>query len=215
VIFRTRSSSETILFLIYAYRGEGDSAVWFKGRYYPDFDIGFTKRSDGAWCHGEHCPATYVDMGKTVWWAEVRLKSGVIVWVDMDGAVQFASLTVSGYCSTSLNFCFIVQGFSNSSQFASAVAQANARKRASRASAIHSAAPRTKLPEQLDTHWVPGAEVLYLPREHLARGKQHILDKTTFAPPRLRIDHLHTDFGVVRILGVPAALNFPAAPLKS
>jgi hypothetical protein len=86
VIFRTRSSSETILFLIYAYRGEGDSAVWFKGRYYPDFDIGFTKRSDGAWCHGEHCPATYVDMGKTVWWAEVRLKSGVIVWVDMDGA---------------------------------------------------------------------------------------------------------------------------------
>jgi hypothetical protein len=29
--------------LTYAYRGEGFSSVWFKGRYYSDFDITFTK----------------------------------------------------------------------------------------------------------------------------------------------------------------------------
>jgi hypothetical protein len=72
--------------LTYAYRGEGESAVWFNGRYYPDFDIGFTKLPDGDWCQGESCAATFVDMGKKVWWAEVKLKSGLIGWVDMDRA---------------------------------------------------------------------------------------------------------------------------------
>lgn len=72
--------------LTYAYRGEGYSAVWFKGRYYSEFDISFAKWPDGQGCGGVHCAATYVDLGKKVWWAEVRLKSGHLVWVDMDDA---------------------------------------------------------------------------------------------------------------------------------
>jgi hypothetical protein len=72
--------------LTYAYRGEGESAVWIQGRYYTDFDIGFTKWPDGAGCQGKACEGTYIDMGRKVWWAEVRLKSGRIGWVDMNHA---------------------------------------------------------------------------------------------------------------------------------
>jgi hypothetical protein len=72
--------------LTYAYRGEGYSAVWFKGTYYSEFDISFTKWPDGQGCGGSHCAATYVNLGKKVWWAEVKLKSGRMAWVDMDQA---------------------------------------------------------------------------------------------------------------------------------
>jgi hypothetical protein len=70
----------------YAYRGEGFSAVWFKGRYYPDFDISFTKWPDGTGCGGAHCAATYVDLGSKVWWAQVQLPSALTGWVNMDEA---------------------------------------------------------------------------------------------------------------------------------
>jgi hypothetical protein len=70
----------------YTYRGEGESAVWFKGRYYSDFDISFTKWPDGTGCGGEHCAATYIDLGKRIWWAEIKLKSGRTGWVNMDDA---------------------------------------------------------------------------------------------------------------------------------
>lgn len=75
---------ETIL--SYTYRGEGFSAVWFKGRYYSEFDVSFTKWPDGSGCGGAHCAATYVDLGKKAWWAEVQLKSGRSGWVNMDAA---------------------------------------------------------------------------------------------------------------------------------
>jgi hypothetical protein len=78
------SAGEKIL--TYAYRGEGFSAVWFKGRYYPEFDISFTKWPDGSGCGGSHCAATYLDIGKNVWWAKVKLKSGRTGWVDMEHA---------------------------------------------------------------------------------------------------------------------------------
>lgn len=68
----------------YAYRGEGFSAVWFKGKYYSEFDISFTKWPDGTGCGGEHCAATYTDLGKKSWWAEVKLSSGLTGWVDME-----------------------------------------------------------------------------------------------------------------------------------
>ena len=71
---------ETIL--TYTYRGEGFSAVWFKGQYYSEFDISFAKRPDGQGCGGADCAATYVDLGKKVWWAEVKLKSGLSGWVN-------------------------------------------------------------------------------------------------------------------------------------
>ncbi|MGI9101293.1 MAG: hypothetical protein ACR2IF_02500 [Terriglobales bacterium] len=85
--------------LTYTYRGEGFSAVWFGGKFYPEFDISFTKWPDGAGCGGEHCAATYVDLGKKVWWAKVRLPSGNIGWVNMnesefDGTDELAFFTI-------------------------------------------------------------------------------------------------------------------------
>jgi hypothetical protein len=71
----------------YAYRGEGFSAVWFQGRFYHEFDLSFAKRPDGTGCGGAHCAATYVDLGEKKWWAEVRLKSGAIGWVDMPTSI--------------------------------------------------------------------------------------------------------------------------------
>lgn len=73
---------ETIL--TYADRGEGHSAVWFKGHYYPDFDITFTHWPNGQGCGGTHCAATYVDPGDKVWWVQVKLDSGQTGWVDME-----------------------------------------------------------------------------------------------------------------------------------
>ena len=72
--------------LTYAYRGEGYSAVWFQGKYYPEFDISFTKWPDGSGCGGAHCAATYTDLGKKTWWAQVRLLSGMTGWIDMTTA---------------------------------------------------------------------------------------------------------------------------------
>jgi hypothetical protein len=72
------------IILTYAYRGEGFSAVWFKGQYDSEFDISFTKWPDGQGCGGDHCAATYVDLGKKSWWAKVKLKSGRTGWVDMN-----------------------------------------------------------------------------------------------------------------------------------
>jgi hypothetical protein len=37
-------------------------------------------------CGGDHCAATYLDLGEKQWWAEVKLKSGRLGWVDMDTA---------------------------------------------------------------------------------------------------------------------------------
>jgi hypothetical protein len=72
--------------LTYTYQGEGFSAAWFGGRYYDSFDISFAKWPDGSGCGGAHCAATYVDLGEKVWWAEIRLKSGRIGWVNMNDA---------------------------------------------------------------------------------------------------------------------------------
>jgi hypothetical protein len=71
------------ILLTYTFRGEGFSGAWVKGKYDPSFDISFTKWPDGSGCGGAHCAATYLDLGKKVWWAEVKLKSGRSGWVDM------------------------------------------------------------------------------------------------------------------------------------
>ncbi len=70
--------------LTYAFRGEGFSAVWFKGKYHPQFDISFAKWPDGTGCGGAHCAATYVNLGKKSWWVEVKLTSGAACWVEID-----------------------------------------------------------------------------------------------------------------------------------
>jgi len=71
--------------LTYTFLGEGFSQVWINGRFYEDFDISFTRWPDGSGCGGAHCAATYVDLGKKIWWAELKLKSGASVWVNMEG----------------------------------------------------------------------------------------------------------------------------------
>jgi hypothetical protein len=78
--------------LTYAYRGEGFSAVWFKGKYHSLFDISFAKWPDGTGCGGAHCAATYMDLGRKSWWAEVKLISGRTGWVEMDLAQMPISL---------------------------------------------------------------------------------------------------------------------------
>jgi hypothetical protein len=76
--------------LTYAYRGEGFSAVWFKDKYYAEFDISFTRWPDGQGCGGSHCAATYLDPGKKDWWAEVKLQSGQTAWIDLKDSFDFA-----------------------------------------------------------------------------------------------------------------------------
>jgi hypothetical protein len=72
--------------LTYTYKGEGFASAWFKGRFYSEFDISFTKWPDGGGCGGAHCAATYTDLGKITWWVQVRLSTGKMGWVDMTGA---------------------------------------------------------------------------------------------------------------------------------
>jgi hypothetical protein len=70
--------------LTYTSRGEGFSQVWTKGQFYDLFDISFTKWPDGSQgCGGAHCAATYIDLGKKAWWAQLRLRSGATCWVEM------------------------------------------------------------------------------------------------------------------------------------
>ncbi len=72
--------------LTYTYLGEGFSQAWVNGQFYDDFNISFAKWPDGSGCGGARCGATYVDLGKKAWWAEVKLKSGAMRWVNMEGA---------------------------------------------------------------------------------------------------------------------------------
>jgi hypothetical protein len=81
--------------LTYTYKGEGHSAVWFKGKFYPEFDISFTKWPDGTGCGGSHCAATYIDLGEKVWWAQVRLQSGQVGWVNMNES-DFEGIDILG-----------------------------------------------------------------------------------------------------------------------
>jgi hypothetical protein len=72
--------------LTYTYLGEGFATAWVKGTLYHEFDISFTKWPNGDGCGGTHCAATYTDLGKISWWAQVKLSSGRMGWVDMDKA---------------------------------------------------------------------------------------------------------------------------------
>src|SRR5579863_7130505 len=70
--------------LTYTYEGEGFSSVWFKGAFHSEFDISFAKWPDGQGCGGDHCAATYVDLGDKEWWAEIQLGAAATGWVDMN-----------------------------------------------------------------------------------------------------------------------------------
>jgi hypothetical protein len=82
--------------LTYAYRGEGESAVWLKGEYHSDFDISFVTNPDGSGCQSTSCFGTHLEPGERAWWAKVKLSSGRIAWLamdsaDLDGACALAS----------------------------------------------------------------------------------------------------------------------------
>ena len=72
--------------LMYAYRGGGTAAVWFKDKYYPEFDISFAEWPDGSGCGRAPCAAAFENFGTRVWWAQVRLASGKIGWICMRDA---------------------------------------------------------------------------------------------------------------------------------
>ena len=83
------------IILTYANRGEGYSAVWVHGKYDPSFDISFAEWPDGQGCGGDHCAATYIDLGKKEWWAKVTLKSKQVGWVNMNES-EFDGVDVLG-----------------------------------------------------------------------------------------------------------------------
>ncbi len=70
--------------LTYAYRGEGNSAVWLKGLYVPQYGISFATYPDGSGCSRSNCEGTYLDLGQRAWWAKIKLASGAMGWIDMD-----------------------------------------------------------------------------------------------------------------------------------
>ncbi len=84
--------------LTYTYRGEGFSAAWFKGRFYREYDITFAKWPDGSGCLGNDCAANYVDLGEKVWWAKVKIRSGVVGWVNMNEA-KFGGVDQFGFAA--------------------------------------------------------------------------------------------------------------------
>lgn len=71
---------------LYTNQGEGFSAAWFNGHYYPEFDITFARWPDGEGCRGATCAGTFIEKGKQAWWAKVKLPSGQTGWVNMDDA---------------------------------------------------------------------------------------------------------------------------------
>ena len=71
--------------LTYTYQGEGVSSVWFKGRFYPEFDLSFARGLAGGGCRGAHCAGTYTDVGRQSWWARVKTRRGVVGWVAAAG----------------------------------------------------------------------------------------------------------------------------------
>ena len=77
-------SGDTVL--VYTNLGEGFAKVWFKGRFYSEFDITFAAWPDHAACGGAKCIAAFTDVGKSAWWSQVKLQSGRIGWVEMDKA---------------------------------------------------------------------------------------------------------------------------------
>jgi hypothetical protein len=108
----------------------------------------------------------------------------------------------------------ISQGFSNRSQSANVVDQADAHMRACPASVTRSAIPKTKHPAQHDTRQGARVEAPCLDRERLSRGKLRILVEKAYFPLRLPMNLLRMDFEAVEIWELPAALKFRHARLQ-
>jgi len=74
---------------LYSYQtcGEGAEDIWVHGRFIKCADPNFSWKP-GLGCQ-EDCNGRYLDLGKSEWWAEIRLGDGSTGWVlvgaDFDG----------------------------------------------------------------------------------------------------------------------------------
>jgi len=70
--------------LVYTNQGEGVASAWFKGRFYPEFDLSFARGPADSGCLARRCAGIYTD-GKYSWWARIKTRRGVIGWVMAAG----------------------------------------------------------------------------------------------------------------------------------
>jgi len=63
--------------------GEGATDMWTHGRFIKCSDPNFSWER-GSGCE-ERCNGKYTDLGKSEWWAQIRLKDGTTGWVLMTG----------------------------------------------------------------------------------------------------------------------------------
>lgn len=70
---------------VYMYQncGEGAVDIWVHGRFIKCADLEFSW-NDGEGCQ-RNCDGRWLDLGKSEWWAQIRLKDGTMGWVLMDG----------------------------------------------------------------------------------------------------------------------------------
>lgn len=71
--------------LIYTNQGEGFASAWFRGRFYPEFDLSFARGPSDFGCLGVRCAGIYIDDGKYSWWARIKTRRSVIGWVMAAG----------------------------------------------------------------------------------------------------------------------------------
>lgn len=72
--------------------GEGEVDLWVHGRFIQCADLNFSWRSMEG-CH-KNCDGRWLSMGKSEWWAQVRLKNGTTGWVLVNG--NFAGVDALG-----------------------------------------------------------------------------------------------------------------------
>jgi hypothetical protein len=60
------------------------ASAWFKGRFYPEFDLSFARGPADSGCLARRCAGIYTD-GKYSWWARIKTRRGVIGWVMAAG----------------------------------------------------------------------------------------------------------------------------------
>jgi hypothetical protein len=68
---------------LYGNCGEGAADMWTHGRFIKCADPNFSSK-EGYGCQ-KNCEGEYVDLGKSEWWAQIRLKDGRTGWVLVSG----------------------------------------------------------------------------------------------------------------------------------
>jgi hypothetical protein len=71
--------------MLYSYQncGEGAEDIWVHGRFIKCADPNFSWKA-GLGCDRD-CNGRYLDLGKSEWWAQIRLSDGTTGWVLVNG----------------------------------------------------------------------------------------------------------------------------------